>query len=227
MFFSAPAEPFPLPFELKKTARARRLSVRIKAGGAIVVSAPTRISEKMITAFLWQHYDWLVKHVKLAQRRETSVKSDTEVAIFGKNYQLREGDGKVGVKIVENDVLVTPVSSTPASIKRQLELFLRTTAERYILPRTKLLADKMGITYHRLTMKQMTSRWGSCSSYGNLNFNWRLVHFAPAIIDYVIIHELAHRQQMNHSSKFWAIVERFDPLYRQHRQVLKKYGPLE
>ena len=80
----------------------------------------------------------------------------------------------------------------------------------------------MDIAYQRISLRQQSSRWGSCSSRGNLNFNWRLVHYPPAIIDYVIIHELAHRLEMNHSKKFWAIVKKFDSEYLIHKGQLRK-----
>ena len=82
----------------------------------------------------------------------------------------------------------------------------------------------MDINFNSITLREQKTRWGSCSSKGNLNFNWRLVHYRPEIIDYVIIHELAHRTHMNHSAKFWQLVEKYDPEYRKHRGFLKRHG---
>ena len=98
----------------------------------------------------------------------------------------------------------------------------RTTAEKYIRQRAEQVAKKMQIDFRGLTLRQQKSRWGSCSSRGNLNFNWRLVHYPPQIIDYVIIHELAHRREMNHSAAFWRLVGHYDSEYKQHRQELAK-----
>jgi len=82
----------------------------------------------------------------------------------------------------------------------------------------------MNTTYQNVTLKEQKTRWGSCSSKGNLNFNWRLVHFEPPIIDYVIVHELAHRTHMNHSADFWSLVATFDPEYRIKKGWLKRNG---
>ena len=82
----------------------------------------------------------------------------------------------------------------------------------------------MGVTYGRIAIKNNRTRWGSCISLGNLNFHWKLVLMPPAILDYVVVHELAHRKEMNHSSRFWAEVEKILPDYRERRKWLKEHG---
>lgn len=88
----------------------------------------------------------------------------------------------------------------------------------------RIFADRMGITYGRITVREQKTRWGSCSAKGNLNFNWKLVLMPEAIIDYLVVHELAHRKQMNHSPEFWKIVETEIPDYWERRQWLKIHG---
>ena len=96
---------------------------------------------------------------------------------------------------------------------------------RKIFPeRTAYFAKCMGVTYNRITIREQKTRWGSCSSAGNLNFNWKLVLMPPELLDYVVVHELAHRKEMNHSPRFWAIVERELPDYCNRREKLKILG---
>lgn len=96
---------------------------------------------------------------------------------------------------------------------------------RKIFPeRTAYFAKCMGVTYNRITIREQKTRWGSCSSAGNLNFNWKLVLMPPELLDYVVVHELAHRKEMNHSPRFWAIVERELPDYCNRREELKILG---
>ena len=92
-----------------------------------------------------------------------------------------------------------------------------------ILPaRIQYYAKIMGVTYGRITLREQKTRWGSCSSKGNLNFNWKLALMPDEILDYVVVHELAHRMEMNHSDKLWKIVENVLPDYRERRKWLKE-----
>lgn len=92
--------------------------------------------------------------------------------------------------------------------------------------KVRYYAGLMNVTYGRIAIRDQKTRWGSCSADGNLNFNWRLI-FAPAgVLDYVVVHELAHRKEMNHSARFWAVVEMYMPEYKKYRNWLKENGNL-
>lgn len=96
------------------------------------------------------------------------------------------------------------------------------SARKIFKRKTAAYAKKMSVTYGRITIREQKTRWGSCSSKGNLNFNWKLVLLAPELLDYVVVHELAHRREMNHSKDFWKIVEAELPDYRERRRRLKE-----
>ena len=95
-------------------------------------------------------------------------------------------------------------------------------AKRIFPERTAYFALRMGVDYGRITIREQKTRWGSCSSKGNLNFNWKLLLLDPELLDYVVVHELAHRREMNHSKNFWKIVEAELPDYRERRRRLKE-----
>uniref|UniRef100_I5AQN5 Putative metal-dependent hydrolase n=1 Tax=Eubacterium cellulosolvens (strain ATCC 43171 / JCM 9499 / 6) TaxID=633697 RepID=I5AQN5_EUBC6 len=111
----------------------------------------------------------------------------------------------------------------PAITKETLER-LRSLASGTIPPRVSYYANLMGVSYGRITIRAQKSRWGSCSAKGNLNFNCLLMLTPPEVQNYVIVHELCHRKQMNHSPAFWREVEQIMPEYRRHRLWLKKNG---
>ena len=90
--------------------------------------------------------------------------------------------------------------------------------------KTAYYARIMGVSYGRIAIREQKTRWGSCSSKGNLNFNWRLILAPEEVLDYVVVHELAHRREMNHSKAFYAIVESVLPDYRQARRWLRDHG---
>ena len=117
----------------------------------------------------------------------------------------------------ENRPKVSPLTAPELeALKRQ--------ARADLTDRVRRLAPLMGVTFGRITIRAQKSRWGSCSREGNLNFNCLLMLTPPEVRDYIVIHELCHRKEMNHSSRFWAEVEAHCPRFRLHRQWLKDNG---
>ncbi|MDO5349002.1 MAG: SprT family zinc-dependent metalloprotease [Lachnospiraceae bacterium] len=106
----------------------------------------------------------------------------------------------------------------------ELEKKYRQLAKVRIQERAAYFAARMGVSYGRISIRAAKTRWGSCSYGGNLNFHWKLILMPPEILDYVVVHELAHRKEMNHSKAFWAEVERILPDYQERRKWLKLYG---
>lgn len=94
---------------------------------------------------------------------------------------------------------------------------------RHIMERLKLYAPQLGVNYARVTVRDQKTRWGSCSSKGNLNFNYRLYYLPQELMDYVVVHELAHRIHMNHSREFWEVVAAVDADYKEHRKRLHEF----
>lgn len=216
-----------IEYQLQRNSRSRNLRMRINSNAEVVVSAPPRMPEHLINKFVSDHTDWIERNQKKIKEKVTFVDPKT-LMIFGKTYKKSiHHDGprpEHSVHIIGEHVHIHPVGTTDESVEKTLTRFLKTTAQKYIVPRTQQWGKTMNITYTSLTLRDQKTRWGSCSSTGALNFNWRLVQYPTAVIDYVIIHELAHRKQMNHSDKFWAIVAKYDPEYQTHRNWLKKYG---
>ena len=106
----------------------------------------------------------------------------------------------------------------------ELEARYREQARARISERVAWFARIMGVSYGRITIRAAKTRWGSCSAKGNLNFHWKLILMPEEVLDYVVVHELAHRKQMNHSPAFWAEVEKVLPDYRERRRWLKTWG---
>jgi hypothetical protein len=108
---------------------------------------------------------------------------------------------------------------TPQDIK-----LLVSRAKRIIPPKVEKYAKILGVDYNRITIRMQKSRWGSCSGQGNLNFNCLLMRAPDDVVDYVIVHELCHRKEMNHSDRFWALVESVLPDYKEKRKWLRDHG---
>lgn len=106
------------------------------------------------------------------------------------------------------------------SIQQALERFYRRMARKLIEERVEQYADEMGVTYDTLEIRNQRTKWGSCSSSGTLGINWRLIMAPDEILEYVVIHELAHLEEENHGKAFWSLVSQFDPNYREHANWL-------
>ena len=117
------------------------------------------------------------------------------------------------------EVLQAEGKFSPDEIDRLVEL-----AKQVIPAKVAYYARLMGVTYGRITIRKQKTRWGSCTSEGNLNFNCLLMMAPPEVLDYIVVHELSHRVEMNHSAKFWAQVEKVLPEYREVHKWLKENG---
>ena len=143
--------------------------------------------------------------------------------------QKRTGDKSLNFEISGNQILVygenleSPLAQ--AEIRKIVAKILRKQARAYLPRRVDFLAEKHGFTFEKLRFSHTSSRWGSCSSRGTISLNIALMNLPLHLIDYVIIHELCHTRQMNHSEKFWAEVEKYDPNYRAHVREMKNFSP--
>ncbi|MFA6813943.1 MAG: M48 family metallopeptidase [Candidatus Pacebacteria bacterium] len=209
-------------YQVKKSSKARSIKISIDAKGKILVTAPKLYPNLLIDKFLKQQEPWVLRKQAEVAKLQVKIKKN-EIYIFGEKYQILvevNPKQRPGLSIHDQQVIITQLSAS--SYQTKLERFLKNTATKYLSQKTAILGKKMKIDYQKIGIRQQKSRWGSCSSQGNLNFNWRLVHYPPEIINYVIIHELAHRQEANHSKNFWQLVAKYDPDYKKHKNALKK-----
>lgn len=121
-------------------------------------------------------------------------------------------------------LIMAPEHVTPLQIRQALSRWYRRQAEALLTERVKQLAEQTGLLPNQVQIKSYKARWGSCNVRGDIQLNWQLVQATQSINDYVIIHELCHLQQHNHSKAFWDLVEQFDPDFREHRSWLKHHG---
>lgn len=119
--------------------------------------------------------------------------------------------------------LHVPVPLGPWGLEATLERWYRLQAQRYLGQRLREWAGQMEVSVLKVTIRGQSTRWGSCSSRGSINLNWRLMCIPARLVDYVLVHELCHRKEMNHSPAFWALVAGVLPDYSRLRQDLKKY----
>lgn len=153
-------------------------------------------------------------------------KPKQKVMLLGRTYSLSFAEQRSysDFVFIERNKIKVYKSSSAYTHSSVLKLWLRNVAKDYIPKRTEELAARYGFNYKKIFIRSQKTRWGSCSSQKNLNFNWRLILTPRNCCDYVIIHELCHLKEMNHSQKFWNLVEQCMPSYRNAERWLKEEG---
>ncbi|NMC36639.1 M48 family metallopeptidase [Candidatus Beckwithbacteria bacterium] len=205
-------------YKVRKSKRAKNISISIR-DGEVVVTKPWYAPNFLVDQVVKKHQDWIVKNLA---KQNTSKTSKNTIYYLGKVYRVLFNPGRLSINYVENEAQISAYNEMAA--KRSLKEWHRNEARKAINLSVKSFSKAMEVNVMVVRLKDQSSRWGSCSSASNLNFSWRLILTPPEVLNYVVIHELAHLTHMNHSRKFWDLVEKFDPDYREHRRWLNRYG---
>ena len=211
--------------------RSRRtVGLKITADG-LVVHAPRRIFAFQLNQILQQKSNWILNKL---QARELNHVAKVEwidgehLLYLGNDIQLKIVPNKTNkAPLFDQNILfiISPEANNHAIVARKVIQWYKNQAALDFNRRLEILAAKLGVTTPPLTLSNAQSRWGSCNSRGQIRLNWRLLQAPPHIINYVICHELAHLKQMNHSAKFWAVVEQLFPNYKAAEKELKALSP--
>jgi predicted metal-dependent hydrolase len=210
----------PIPLILRRSARARRISLRIsQLDGRVTLTMPKRLHEREALDFAHQKEAWIRKHLA-ARGAEVQVGIGAQIPLGGRMLTVTEGTGR-RVEIHEDSITVP---GAPERIGKKLAAYLKEVARDRVAGACDDYAARLGKSYNRISMRDTRSRWGSCTSDGGLMFSWRLIMTPPDVLDYVAAHEVAHLAEMNHSPAFWAGVERIYGPYKAPRSWLRKNG---
>lgn len=222
----------PYPCRHQPSPRRRTLAVEVR-DAEVVVRSPLRYPPQRLKAWLKDREDWILHHLQAQQARlqahQIRFQSGSAFPFMGQEltlfWQLAE---KTSVQWQAQALQLSlsrrskrdPLERVPEALKT----WMQAQAEQSLLPRVAQLAQQMRMHPRQVLIKGFRRRWGQCSSQGVITLNWRLMHASPALQDYVIIHELCHLREMNHSSAFWALVAQHCPDYRNLRQALRSRG---
>lgn len=179
-----------------KIIRSNRktLAIQINPDLSVTVRAPMYAPQSDIERILREKEGWIQKHIEKIREQEEK-KKETQGESMEREYLTNEEIKKLADKALQ-----------------------------HIPKRVSYFAKQIDVTYGKITIRNQKTRWGSCSSKGNLNFNCLLMLTPPEVIDYVVVHELCHRKEMNHSEAFWAEVEKILPYYKEQVKWLKENG---
>ena len=210
----------PIAVLLRRSARARRLSLRLsQLDGRVTLTLPRRLPEREALAFLRDKESWLRGHLD-ARVPEVRVALGAALPVEGAMRHIVAGQGaRVALHPAE-----IAVPGDAARVAAKLQGWLRARARERLAAASDLYAARLGRSYSRLTLRDTRSRWGSCSSSGGLMYSWRLILAPPEVLDYVAAHEVAHLAEMNHSAAFWDTVTALYGDWRAPRRWLRDEG---
>lgn len=217
--FTLPGDP-PLSVTLRRSARARRYSLRVsRLDGRVTLTLPMGAPQAEAVAFLRAREDWVRGH--LARQPDLHrIDLGSRIPVAGQTRVLaRAPDGPP--RLDGGHLFVSPRAR---AVGAQAEAVLKDEARARLSDTAHRAAQALGRRVTGLTLKDTRSRWGSCSAQGRLMFSWRLILAPPEVLDYVAIHEAAHLVEMNHSTAFWTQVARLCPDYPRHRDWLRLHG---
>jgi predicted metal-dependent hydrolase len=223
-------------YAIRRSSRARRARLTVTTEGAAIVVLPVRAPQALARELVLRHRQWLAKHQqRIAQQRDALA--DRPALTEGRLLPLRGTDHRLAVHAANGRrrPTVTVAPGVPPEIglwlppaqtesaRAVLERWLRDEARRDLELAVQRRAAEMGLAAPRVSVRDQRTRWGSASRRGTLSFSWRLVLCPPEVLEYVVVHELAHLRWAGHGPRFWALVRRHAPNADVHRRWLRQH----
>jgi predicted metal-dependent hydrolase len=222
-----------LDYTVRVSPRARRVRLVIKADGTLEVVVPRRFAKRAIPGIVESKRDWVERtRVKLeARRRELQadpprLPDRIMLGALGEEWMVEYrlaafGVTRTGVRESPGRLVVTGPAGDPVACRDALCRWLTRTARGTLVPWLDELAADHDLPYSKASIRQQRTRWGSCSRRGSISLNARLLFLPPRLVEYVLLHELCHTKQLNHSPRFWALLGSHDPECDAHRKALR------
>lgn len=221
-----------ISYTLKRSGKRRNIGLRIDDRG-LTVNVPLRASEKWLHSVLHDKADWVVEKLDSWQSKKVLPifwAEGARIPFRGEEFVLQLIPGKRGaVAQLHGEVLHVPagVEADAARIGKMVMNWYRIEALRVFMECAEHFSPLMGVSPREIKLSSARTQWGSCTVHGIVRLNWQLVKMPLHLIDYVVVHELAHLVEMNHSPAFWHVVESVCPDYKQCRKELHSYGVAE
>lgn len=213
---------------VRRSAQARRMTLRVRSAARdVTLTLPARTSAHAARDFVERHIGWIEQRLARLPERIPFEPGET-IPLKGAAHLIVQREGMRGLVRIEpgargGDPCIA-VYGVPAHAPRRVADYLKRLARAELVAAVDRHAAALGVSVGRITVKDTTSRWGSCSAKGDLAFSWRLILAPPFVLDYLAAHEVAHRREMNHGPRYWAHVERLFPDYDRAEAWLKAHG---
>lgn len=220
-----------LDYTVRRSDRARRARIVVDPAGVEVV-VPRRMALRHVAPFVEEKRPWIERTLRKLREAEAAgpavrLQDGGEVPYLGQplGLRVREERGRVRPHVKLRSAALHVALPPGGDLRAALEAWYRRRARAEVAARLDAACAHAGITYSRLTIRNQRSRWASCSSTGAMSFNWRLLLAPAEILDYVVEHEVAHLEVLDHSPHFWSLLASRSPDYREHERWLRLHGP--
>ena len=219
-----------LDFEVQLSAARRSIGITVDRDGTLIVSAPQDCDESELAAFAYEKRLWVYKKLAekdllLSTRPAREFVTGEGFAYLGRSHRLLVSEGvQSPVKLERGRLMIRKDVATSSRAGAAIADWYRTRALRWLPRRVEPWAERMGVQPSVLDVRDLGYRWGSLGKNDRLNFHWATIQLPPTLIDYVIVHELAHVHEPNHGHNFWLRLERSMPGYRAMKKDLATAG---
>lgn len=213
------------PKEIIRTKR-KSLAITINQKGELIVHAPKNMPLYEIVEFIEKKQKWIedkCNSINEVLSKNKEIIEYNEIFFLGKRYKVFETIGIADTYLTEQSLLIKPCK-TQQKKQNTLKQWYLSNIDKILIPRVQKLANFMKQSYTSINILNSKAKWGMCDNKRNLYFNWKLLMLSPELIDYIIIHELAHLIELNHSPKFWEIVKAVLPKYKHLKEVVNRCG---
>ena len=214
-----------IPDEVIRSNR-RTISISIMKDGAVVVKAPIKAKDDQINQFVLSKQGWIQSKVNaclLTNARFKDIINYDKVLVYGNKYSILLADTKK-IELGDGLQIIFPKKIVPEHRLKHLKTWLKKLAKRSLEARIYQIAEKLNFVFNSFKITDSKGRWGSCSSRKQININYRVIMLPPAVIDYILVHELCHLAEMNHSKRFWRLVGQCYPSFNAAKMNLKQYS---
>ena len=208
----------------RRNARAKRLVLRLNMHGTEVqVTVPKGVSRVRALEFTERSRSWIASKVA-HHGGNVHLQPGERIALRGIEYEIRHAGGRRGLISVDSERQLIHVPGELPHVTRRMRDWLKAQARADLALASERYAAMMGVKYRKITVRDQRTRWGSCSSGGDLSYSWRLILVPPHVLDYVAAHEVAHLKHLDHSPRFWRLVLSHCPAASKAKAWLKIHG---
>jgi predicted metal-dependent hydrolase len=214
-------------YSLKQSQRARGIRLEIRSETGLTVVVPRKYTQQQVHDILRQKTRWILKHLSAGKPVQMPLFTQEaghgdRLFFMGRPIEIAVNPSKsaTSLAVLQGNKLLVSTGSRNGAIPKIQEKWYRQQAATVFKQKADSFKEIMGLRYNSIYIRGQKSRWGSCSPAGNLTLNWKLLMAPEDIIDYVVVHELAHIKHMNHSKKFWDMVNQYCPGWKRHRKWL-------